>query len=118
MWRQITTAAESPHQNGICERIHFVTGSMLLKLVDQCPGTPLPVLLAWANLARNSLQMWHRFSSCQLVFGRNPNLPNIMVETPPALEGVTSSEVLAKHLTALHAARKGYIESESSERIR
>lgn len=54
----------------------------------------------------------------QLVFGMNPNLPNIMHETPPALEGTTSSDVLAKHLNALHEARKGFIQSEAPERIR
>ena len=70
-----TTAAYSPFQNGLCERIHAVTDSMLTKLVDQCPKTSPNILLTWANMARNSLQMWHGYSSYQLVFGTNPNLP-------------------------------------------
>ena len=115
---KLTTAAESPFQNGLCERVHSVTDSMLLKLIEQFPKTPLPVLLAWANVARNSLQMWHGFSSYQLVLGRNPNLPNILSAEPPALEGVTTSEALAQHLNALHAAREAFVQSESSERIR
>ena len=38
--------------------------------------------LAWANVnvAKNSIQMWNSFSSYQLVLGKNPNLPNIMIE--------------------------------------
>lgn len=113
-----TTAAESPFQNGLCERIHAVTDMMLLKMEEQCPNVPIEVLLCWANMARNSLQMWCGFSSYQLVFGQNPNLPNIMSSQLPALEGSTTSEVLAKHMNALHAARRAFVESEAGERIR
>ena len=42
--------------------------------------------------------MWHGFSSYQLVFGRNPNLPNVMSDKPPAFTGPTTSETLEKHL--------------------
>ena len=113
-----TTAAESPFQNGLCERVHSVTDMMLLKLQEQCPKTPIEVLLAWANTARNSFQMWHDFSSYQLVFGHNPNFPNVMTNQLPALDASTSSEILATHLNALHAAREAFIQSESSEIIR
>ena len=113
-----TTAAESPFQNGLCERIHSVTDMMLTKLRAEHPGTAIEVLLCWACNARNALQMWHGYSSYQLVFGKNPNLPNIMTSGPPALEGSTTSEVLAKHLNVLHSARQAFIKSESDERIR
>ena len=63
-------------------------------------------------MAKNSMQMVYGYSSNQLVFGTNPNLSDGL----PAMEGKTSSEVT--HLNALHAARKAFIESESSERIR
>ena len=75
-------------------------------------------LLSWANMARNSLQMWNGYSSHQLVFGENPNLPNIMNNKLPALQGTTSSEVFAQHLNALHAAHKAFIQTEADERIR
>ena len=55
-------------QNGLCEWIHAVTESMLTKPVDQCPRTSLNILLTWANMARNSLQVWHGYNSYQLVF--------------------------------------------------
>ena len=91
---------------------------MLTKLVDQCPKTSPNILLTWANMARISLQMWHGYSSYQLVFGTNPNLPNIMTDNLPALQGATSSEILAKHLQALHESCEAFIQSEADERIR
>ena len=68
-------------------------------------------------MRENSLQMWNGFSSFQLVLGQNPNLPNIMTDGLPALHGTTSSEILEKHLNALHTARKAYIKCEADERI-
>ena len=47
-----TTAAESPFQNGLCERIHAVTDMMLVKLKAQFPQTPVEVLLRWSNMAK------------------------------------------------------------------
>ena len=76
---------------------------MLLKLREQCPKTPIEVLLSWTNVSRNSLQMWHSFSNYQLVFGRNPNLPNVMSDKRPASTGTSTRETLEKHLNALHA---------------
>lgn len=113
-----TTAGESPFQNGLCERVHAVTDTMLSKLQDQYGQANNAALLCWANMARNALQMWNGFSSHQLVFGQNPNLPNIMQSTLPALDGSTTSEVFAKHLNALHASRKAYIATEADEKIR
>ena len=69
-------------------------------------------------MARNSLQMWNDFSSHQLVFGKNPNIPGIMSDKLPALEGTTSSEIFAQHLNALHEARRAYIQTEANEQIR
>ena len=113
-----TTGAESPFQNGLCERVHSVTDMMLKKLKSDHPNISLEVLLCWACNARNSLQMWQGFSSYQLVFGQNPNLPNIMTDNLPALEGTTTSETLAKHINALHSSRQAFIRSESDERVR
>lgn len=113
-----TSAGESPFQNGLCERVHAVTDNMLLKLKAEYKNSSEEILLKWVNMVRNSLQMWNGFSSHQLVFGRNPNLPNIMSDRLPALEGHTSSEILAEHLNLLHASRRAFIQSEASERIR
>ncbi|XP_055898556.1 uncharacterized protein LOC129928366 [Biomphalaria glabrata] len=112
-----TTTAFSPYQNGLCEQVHAITDHMLMKLKAENSDLHLETLLFWANMAKNSLQMRNGYSSHQLVFGRNPNVPNILQAKLPALEGSTS-EVFQKDLTALHEARKAYIQSESSERIR
>ena len=113
-----TTPADSPWSNGLCEKNHQVTDRMLEMLAEDNDKTDLNTLLAWANMAKNSLQMWNGFSSFQIVLGANPNLPNIMTDKLPAMEGLTSSEILAKHLNALHSARQAYIRSEADERIR
>ena len=110
-----TTAGESPFQNGLCGRVHAITDMMLLKLEADYGKMNSQTLLSWANMARNSLQMWNGYSSHQL---EDPNLPNIMQDTLPALEGTTRSEVFSQHLNALHATRKAFIQSEAEERIR
>ena len=53
----LTTAAFSPFQNGLCERNHAIVDNMLKKMIDSCPRTSTEVLLAWANMVKNSLQM-------------------------------------------------------------
>ena len=113
-----TTAGESPFQNGLCERVHAITDMMLVKLEADDGKIDSQILLSWANMARNSLQMWNGYSSHHLVFGENPNHPNIMNNKLPALQGTTSSEGFAEHLNALHAARKAFIQMEADERIR
>ena len=62
--------------------------------------------------------MWNCFSSNQLVFGKNPNLPNIMQAELPTLEGSTGSKTFHKHRNALIEAHKVYIQSEADKRIR
>ena len=114
----LTTGAQSPWQNGLCEKNHQIVDTMWIRMKEDYPDVDDDVLLGWANMAKNSMQMVYGFSSNQLVFGTNPNLPNIMNGGLPALEGRTSSETLAEHLNVLHSARKAFIESENSERIR
>ncbi len=60
----------------------------------------------------------HGYSPYQLVFGQNPNLPSVLVDKLPALEGTTVSAKVGEHISALHASRKAFTEAESSERIR
>lgn len=114
----LTTGAESPWMNGLCEKNHALVDSMLERMVEDYPNIPDHVLLGWANMAKNSMQMVYGFSSNQLVYGTNPNLPNIMSNGLPAMEGKTSSEIFAQHFNALQAARKAFTESENSERVR
>ena len=62
--------------------------------------------------------MWNGFSSHQLAFGTNPNLPGIMTGKIPALDGTITSETFAKHNNTLHASRKAFRDTEANERIR
>ena len=114
----MNTAAESPWQNGLCERNHAVVDHCLEKILEDSPKLPLATALSWALNAKNSLQMWCGFSSYQLVYGKNPNIPSVMTANPPALEGTTVSSYFAQHMNTFHAARQAYIQAESSERIR
>ena len=116
--RLITAAADSPFQNGLCERFHSVTDVMLQNLMEEKKKSESQTLMSWANMARNSLKMWNGFSNHRLVFGKNPNLPGIMSNKLPALEGTTSSEIFVQHVNALHEARRAYIQTEANERMR
>ena len=62
--------------------------------------------------------MVYGYSPYQLVFGKNPKLPNILSGGPPSWEEGTMSEALAKHLNALHATRSAFIKSESCSRLK
>ena len=47
-----TTAAESPFQNGICERNHAIVDNMLIKLKEEYRQYNIETLLRWANMAK------------------------------------------------------------------
>ena len=116
--RMICTAAESPFSNGLCERNHAVIDDTVMKIIADQPKTSLQVALSWAVNSKNCLQMVAGYSPYQLVFGRNPRLPNVMNDSLPALEGTTISETFALHLNAMHTARQAFIKAETSEKIR
>ena len=63
------------------------------------------------------MQNNYGFSPNQLVFGKNSNLPNAPENKPPALENVTTSELVA-NMNAIHVARKAFVETEASEKLR
>ena len=52
-----------------------------------------------------------------LVFGRNPNYPNVLTKVS-ALETQISSVTVEKNLKAINSAREAFIQSEYSEKIR
>ena len=71
----------------------------------------LELALAWATAARNSLKYINGFSPNQMVFGKNPNFPVTLDSNLSALEGVTSSQVAADNLNAMHAARQAFMQN-------
>ena len=114
--RICTTAAESPWSNGLVEHHNAVLGLTVSKTMEDA-HCDLNIALAWGVSAKNALKNVHGFSPNQLVFGRNPNFPNVFDNELPALERRTTSEIVANNLNAMHAARQQYIKSECSEKI-
>ena len=111
-----TTAAYSPWSNGLNERHNAVLGDMVVKTIEDAQCS-LEDAVSWAVSAKNSLSNFHGFSANQLIFGSNPNIPSVLVNSPPALECISTSETVAKNLNAMHAARRAFIKSESSEKL-
>ena len=109
-----TTAAYSPHQNGINERNHATVDTIMIKMKESDPNISPETCLRWALHAKNSLENCYGFSPFQLHIGYNPRLPSATRDGPPALEGVTKSQALAIHLNAMHLAREEFIKAESS----
>lgn len=112
-----TTAAYSPWSNGLLERHNMTLTEILLKVKKE-NGCGWQTALDWALMAKNSMINVHGYSSHQLVFGHSPNLPSILVDKLPALEGTSMSTRVGQHLAALHASRRAFTEVECSERIR
>ena len=113
----VTTPAEAPWSNGICERHNHILTETLLKIKEDV-NCSWETALAWAINAKNSLIDINGFSPYQLVLGRNVSLPSVFSNKIPALEGRQESPAVAEHLAALHAARKAFVLAESSEKIR
>ena len=111
-----STAAESPWSNGINERHNAILGDMIDRIIAgrRCS---LQVAVASAVSSKNALANVYGFSPNQLVFGKNPNFPSNLINKLPALETPCQSEVVHQKRSAIHSARKAYIEAESSEKI-
>ena len=74
------------------------------------------VALAWAVAARNSLSNNSGFSPNQLVLGRNPVVPNVFSNKPPAMN-TCSNDMVRKNLNAMHSARQEFMKFEANEKI-
>ena len=112
-----TTAAESAWSNGLCERHNGILNNNVNKVIESC-GCSLDVAVAWAVSAKNTLANVYGFSPNTLVFGKNPNFPTAFVNKPPANNLTCLNDYVRDNLNAMHAARKEFIEQESSERLR
>ena len=115
--KMVMPPAESPFSNGIVERHNKIIYETMMKTKDDAKCEP-EVALAWACSAKNALQNNNGYSPNQLVFGHNVNLPSTLTDNLPALKTTTSNEIIRKNLQALHDARKNYIVSENSNRIK
>ena len=71
------TMAESHWSNGVCEKMIGMVKEGLQKVKGK-ENVTRQMAMMWTVAAKNSLGMRDGFSPNQLVFGRNPNLPNLM----------------------------------------
>lgn len=110
------TAAESPWSNGVNERHNGLLGTMIEKLLEE--GTSLENAVCWAISAKNALVNVSGYSPNQLVFGRNPNIPNILNSELPALEPCRYQDKLQETIKGMNDARKAFIHSEADERLK
>ena len=115
--RVTTTAAESPWSNGCNERYNGIISDMVKKVLNETKCS-LEIALAWAVSAKNSLENHNGYSPNQLVFGKNPNYPSVLYDNLPALENVTTNDLIRNNLNALHTSRSAFIQKESCEKLR
>ena len=114
--KHMTTAAESPWSNGVCERLNSILGSSVRKVLSDC-GCSLRVALAWAVSARNALTTYSGYSPNQLVFGFNPALPSTDNNRLSSMGRDYGSEMVRKNLNAMHSARSEFIRIESDKKL-
>ena len=78
----LTTAAESPWSNGICERLNGTLASIVRKIIEET-NCDVEIALAWAVAARNAFVNRSGVSPNQMVFGFNTSFPNIYDDNVP-----------------------------------
>ena len=114
----VKSAAEAPWHNGIGEQHNAVLGKIINKLLlDKYSQYPTDVIFPWGVSGKSALHTCYCFRPNQLLFGRNPSPPSNLINLPPAMEDVSKADIIVKHLNALHAARKAFIEAESNEKL-
>ena len=109
-----TTSSYSPHQNGLNERNHATVDVMITRMMASDETMSPEMALCWALNAKNSLDNCHGYSPFQLHIGKNPILPSVTRDGPPAFENETRSESFAAHLNAMNSARQEFVKAESS----
>ena len=111
----LTTSAESPWSNGVCERLNAILGASVHKIIFETNCDP-HTAQAWAVSARNALSNNSGFSPNQLVFGFNPAFPSFDKNEAPAFEK-PASQIVETNLSALRKAREEFIKVDSNDRL-
>ena len=111
------TSAQSPYQNGLCERNHAITDNIVEKMMMDDPEIPFSRALKAATFAKNALINVSGFSPSQLVFGKQPQLPSVMSNQLPAQECLSSVKIYTDRVNAIFTARKIFSEIENSNRL-
>lgn len=104
--------------NGLNERNHCVVDRCFTKIMKEDLSMDPTIALAWAVAAKNGFPMHGGYSSYQLVYGKDPNMPNILYDKLPAMSGVTTSESVVAHISALHRSRIAFTEQMCDQKVR
>ena len=112
------TATYSPWANGLNERNHATIDIMMEKMLEDSPNLSDSLALQYAVSIRNCCMFINGFTPAQLAIGQNPKLPSALHDEQPALEGVTTSPIIAEHLNAIATARKAFAQAEISSKLR
>ena len=118
--KMLATAAESPWSNGLCEKTVGILKESLRKMRDN-EEVDLEIALRWVVSARNCLVNNGGFSPNQLVFGKNPSLPNLMGEessSPASREKGMEESMVREALNAMHKAREVFVKNEACDKLR
>ena len=111
------TAGESPWSNGLVERHNLVIAEMLDKVLAE-EACDFDLALAWCLNAKNSLMNVNGFTPYQVAMGQNPILPAAVDNELPGNSLVHTSDLVRENLNSMSAARKAYVETESSRKIK
>ena len=111
----ITTPAKSPWSNGVCERHNKILTDIVLKIKEDIKRT-WETALAWAVNPKNCLMNINGFSHHQLVFRQNVKLLNVFHDRISA--GTPETKTVGEHISVLHAARKTFVNAETSDKLR
>ena len=86
-------------------------------MLEEDPKIKIEVALANAISAKNSRQNYLGFTLVQPVTGTLPNIPSVLNSDLPALEEADSN-VVNNHLNVMYTARRAFVKSESSDKIK
>ena len=97
--------------------INAILGNMIEKSSNKKSNYSGDIIVASTVSAMNVQHSCYGFSSakCSLL---KTKIYFLFLNKAPALEGKSSSELIASDLNAMHAVRKAFIEEESSEKLR
>ena len=103
----VTTPAQTPQANGLCERMGKVVEVTVGKLRHQFPEVDLQVLVDRAAMAHNSMDDVEGFTPNVLVFGKGVRLPSPIHDNLAALSSVAGGTA-PQRILAIAAARSEY----------
>ena len=91
---------------------------MMSNMMKGNPKVSRKEALFWCCNAKNALQMIEGFSSYQLAFERNPCLPTLADDLPPAIVKKPKSDSLAEMLAGQESAGRAFREVQADKAIR